>query len=557
MITQTEIGGPALHRAFDYLLRQWQSGPLHRPLERAGFGAFLLSLCLLSVLFGPIVQYEYAHDSFIFLDGGWRVLHGQRPQVDFSTNLGPLIFLFTAAGIAVMKQGGHALVLAQALLGLMVAALVYPLSVRRLPRVPAVALSTVIVLLALAPYNVGEFPFLLTYGMIYNRIGYALLGVLLIEATRAAQPGPSAKRDEFIGGMLTGFICSFLLFLKITFFVFAVILIVALLRYRPQCRQRFAGMAVTSAAFALLMLGYLRFDLPALFHEYLMSAGGKHMARLGPLGVVMANVEPTIVLVVLGCLWGWLVTIVNRDRFPLSRPWAIFISVLVGYGLIITNHQGGGQPLNAFICVLIAGEIAVSAWPGWKPSFNVPALLLVIGLCAPLIGFAIPTAIAYSLPALEHVIHWAAYSPEMRLAAPAVSDFRSKDTSPRFDRKDDGYQGNYAIFVNDGLALLRKYSPPQESVVSLEFSNPFSFSLQRKPPTGGTTCLQFGVTFDNAHKLSPDQLFGDAQVVMLPKLFSAPLLSDAVARNYVAPLRAKFRKVAESSQWELYRRITD
>jgi len=559
MIKQIQIRRLGFHYAVDYLLQQWQLGPFKGPLAQAGFGVYLLFLCVLPLLFGPIVQYVYAHDSFIFLDGGWRVLHGQRPQVDFSTNLGPLIFLFTAAGIAIAKNGGYALVVAQALMGATIAGLVYYISIRRLPRVPAVALSTVIVLLALAPYNVGEFPFLQTYAMIYNRIGYSLLGVMLIEATQAAPPGPSSERNELIGGMLTGFICSFLLFLKITYFLFAIVLIVALLRYRPQCRQRFVGITVAGLAFSLLMLSYLRFDIPALFRELRMSAGGKHMARLAPFGVAMGSVELTILVLVLGLLAGWLVTTVNHNRFPWSRPWAIFISILIGFGLILTNHQGGGQPLNAFICILIASEVAIFSGSGRKPfsSLDVPAVLVVIGLCTPLIAFTIPTAIAYALPALGRVVRWQTYSSEMRLAAPAVSDFRSKDMTPRFDIKDDTYQGNYATFVNEGLDLLQSHSSPRESVMSLEFSNPFSFSLQRQPARGGTTCLQFGVTFDNTHKLSPDQLFGDAKLVMLPRLFSAPLLAYAVGHNYLAPLHAKFRKVAESSQWELYRRIAE
>ena len=59
------------------------------------------SCVLLPFWAGPLMQYTYAHDAFIFLDGGWRVLHGQRPQIDFSTNLGPIMFLYTALGIKI------------------------------------------------------------------------------------------------------------------------------------------------------------------------------------------------------------------------------------------------------------------------------------------------------------------------------------------------------------------------------------------------------------------------------------------------------------------------
>ena len=139
----------------------------------------------------------------------------------------------------------------------------------------------------------------------------------------------------------------------------------------------------------------------------------------------------------------------------------------------------------------------------------------------PLIALLIPVASAYALPVVEPVMRCENYTSEMRLAAPAVDDFRSRDTTPRYDSDDNAIKGNYAIFVNEGFALLNRYSSSGESVVSLAFSNPFSFSLQRNPPKRGTTCLQYGVTFDHKHKLSPDDLFANADVVMLPRVFRA------------------------------------
>src|SRR3954447_13859908 len=106
----------------------------------AGFLGLLFVLCLLPFWAGPLMQYTYAHDAFIFLDGGWRVLHGQRPQIDFSTNLGPVMFLYTALGIklaeALNQGGGHALSIAHTLLGLTVAGLAYLVCFRRLRQVP-------------------------------------------------------------------------------------------------------------------------------------------------------------------------------------------------------------------------------------------------------------------------------------------------------------------------------------------------------------------------------------------------------------------------------------
>ncbi len=553
MITQTERFD--VTEAASRFLRRWGSGSFDTLRGQLAFAGFLLFLCAAPILAGPIVQCEYAHDAFIFLDGAWRVLHGQRPQIDFSTNLGPVVFLLTAAGIAITKHGGYALVIAQSLMGVIVATFAYYLSVRRLPRYTAVILSTAIVLLALAPYNTGEFPFLLTFGMMYNRMGYALLGVLLIESTKGPERSGNQNREEWVGGALTGLICAILLFLKITYFMVAVALIVALLPYRTQHRQRFVGMAVGWVAFTLAMLVYLRFDIAPIFREMRISAGAKHIPRLDALGIAMGSVELTIFLLMLGFLFVWLLRGARRGVL-LSRPAAIFFTIVIGYSLIITNHQGGGQPLSAFLCFLIATELAIALWPTWDglASLSAPAALVAIGLSAPLIAFTIPTAVAYILPVLGPHVRWQRYVPEERLSAPAVADFRSKDDTPRFDRADNVEKGNYVDFVNEGLALVRAHSSHDESVVSLEFSNPFSFSLQRVPPQGGTTCIQYGVTFDLTHKLAPDELFGDAKIAMVPTVYSSPLLADAVERIYMKPLRARFDKVAESEHWTLFRR---
>src|SRR5438094_500377 len=73
-----------------------------------------------------------------------------------------------------------------------------------------------LVLLAMAPYNTGEFPFFLTSGMLYNRVGYALVGIVLVEAL--LPPREAHKlRVEWWGGAATGLLLAFLLFFKITY----------------------------------------------------------------------------------------------------------------------------------------------------------------------------------------------------------------------------------------------------------------------------------------------------------------------------------------------------
>jgi hypothetical protein len=74
-----------------------------------------------------------------------------------------------------------------------------------------------------------------------------------------------------------------------------------------------------------------------------------------------------------------------------------------------------------------------------------------------------------------------------------------------------------------------------------------------KPPSGGATWLQYGTNFDDAGP-SPERVFGDASLVMLPKLFSDKTLADSVPRLYGPFLKRHYALEGESLNWSLYRR---
>jgi hypothetical protein len=75
-----------------------------------------------------------------------------------------------------------------------------------------------------------------------------------------------------------------------------------------------------------------------------------------------------------------------------------------------------------------------------------------------------------------------------------------------------------------------------------------------KPPLGGTTWLQYGTNFDDTHGPSAERVFGNARLVMLPKVFSDLTLPETVPRIYGPFLKRHYRLAAESGSWWLYRR---
>jgi hypothetical protein len=113
----------------------------------------------------------------------------------------------------------------------------------------------------------------------------------------------------------------------------------------------------------------------------------------------------------------------------------------------------------------------------------------------------------------------------------------------------------YTYIINDGFSLLKLYRKPGERVMALDFANPFSYGLGIPPAPGGSTNLQFDGTFNAKHKVSPEKLFGAADLVMLPKIFSEGSLQFTVPTIYGPFLYSHFQLVAESSDWKLYRRL--
>ena len=113
----------------------------------------------------------------------------------------------------------------------------------------------------------------------------------------------------------------------------------------------------------------------------------------------------------------------------------------------------------------------------------------------------------------------------------------------------------YTRWVNDGFALLKAYRRPGEHVMSLDFTNPFTFGLHLPPAAGGTSNLQYRGSFDDRFKLSSERLYGASELVMVPVNFSDYSLQTSLLRIYGPYLRQHYRLVGHSDEWNLYRRL--
>jgi hypothetical protein len=118
------------------------------------------------------------------------------------------------------------------------------------------------------------------------------------------------------------------------------------------------------------------------------------------------------------------------------------------------------------------------------------------------------------------------------------------------------FDTDYVNFVNDGLALAQRCRRPGDTIVSLDFSNPFSYAFGTRPAWGGTsTGLQFDTNFDDTHRIAPERLFGHAALLMVPqpRRFSDPTLADNLPRVYGPYIQQHFHLIGETDLWRAYR----
>ena len=262
------------NKLLPYFVTAWNLPALDYLPVRALVAILILGLCFTRAYVGLWGMRVYTHDAFLLLDGAWRILNGQRPHIDFYTGLGPVSYLITAGGVVIAAGNAVGLAYGQALFGCLAGLWAYRLSDQRLRGLATIVMSTIVVLTVVVPTTIGDASTWITPGMIYNRFGYALVALLMIESAAAGRP---ERQGECWGGLSTGLALGLLLFLKINYFLAAVFLLVTLVPLKEQTRERWYGIGAAFGVTVLAFAWYLRFDLTAVYYDLRTVAHAKHV----------------------------------------------------------------------------------------------------------------------------------------------------------------------------------------------------------------------------------------------------------------------------------------
>jgi hypothetical protein len=526
-----------LSRGTATFIRLWNYPLLKHIWVRALLFISILGFCAARAYIGLSGTQMFSHDAFMLLDGAWRMMHGQRPHIDFYSHMGVLTFAPTVAGLWMAQGTAAAFGYGQALTGLVLGLWSYCLCRNRLADVPAVLMTLAVTLMASAPAALGFSPVFIAPAMTYNRCGYAILALTLVEA--AAERPRNSRPSDLLGGLSTGAAFAILLFLKITYFVFGGFLILAVSALRPQAKQRWTGLGIGFLALFSVFAAYFSFNLKPMLLDFLTVAAAKHF-RIDwyQVDVILELAATLFILNAMGAALLFL-----RDRWQAGLTLGITGSAgcIVGLILLLGNYEQTGFPLAVFLAILVINAVIVCIPNPGHPSRALHGSVLFLGSVFIVIflgvsAFNFPYGIAVKIFKARHFP--ALDSPVLKNFVPVDGDL------------------GYTAYVNQGLALVRDHALAGETVMSLDFTNPFSYGLGMKPAPGGTTVIQYKTTFDDRHRQSPQSLFGRADLVMTPNpgCFSDPTLDYSIPRLYGPYLESHFNLVAKSQYWSLYRR---
>lgn len=522
---------------------------------RLFFVACLLLICGTAVFIGVVPTQIFGHDDFFLLDNGWRVVCGLRPHLDFYSPWGPLTFLIVGLGMVLSNASPNAIGYGSAIVGLVVGLWGYRLGRGRLDAVPSVLFGLFLALLVTAPYALGTWPLWSTHAMVYNRYGFALVGLVLVECLQHAE---SKERDagEFVGGLSTGTAMALALFLKASYFAVCVPIVIASLMLRRPTRERLCGLAAGFGVVALAFLAYLRFDILRITQDLRIAAAGRSkMMELNPpaFAAKFAAQIPSLLLLILlfayrssprGQAGRWY----EKHQLPI---WGglVFIADAM---LMFSNMQPGSMPLVAAFGIVVAsrmsserrrGALAESLTEKHRYFF----LLLLCGMLSlPQICFDL---VGLGYGAVQKA-HPAAARSLVRFSSPRIASVILYD-----EPSDPRANGSlYTAYVNEGVALLKQSCGSGDRVITMDMVNPFPYALGWQPARGGMAAAAHNNLFSDEPRPSDQEYFGDATAVMVPK---APALNrfyyDGYFRIYYPPMLERFQLAAESESWRLYK----
>ncbi|AMY70765.1 hypothetical protein [Frigidibacter mobilis] len=357
--------------------------------------AFLLAVVAvmggLALARGGLYIAKHEGDTLHLADMVLRMVRGQVPHLDYVTPIG-ILAVAPVAGLVALGAGlGHALILAQIVLGLLLVPAILRAGTSRMQGSWPWVLGALVLVFVLALVH-GEAAPSTSISMHYNRWAWAISYLVLVLALLPALPG---RERPWLDGALIGLGMAALALLKMTFFAAFALPVLLALALRRERRALLAALIVGLAVAGVVTL---------------LLGPGFWMAYLGDLlQVARSDVRPQPGSSFIGVLTEPLYRLVSilailavvLLRKAGQAELGLLLIVLFPAFAFVTYQNFGNDPQWIYLLALLA--FVARPEPGSRHAWGVD---LRDGLTA--VGIA---ALAHGAPSLQNMI----YSPLLHL----------------------------------------------------------------------------------------------------------------------------------------------
>ncbi len=474
---------------------------------------------------GSGVQNFSAGDTAYWLNSGWRIAHGQVPHRDFTLTTGTTVAYLAAAGQALRGATVGSIAAGQAVAGLLLGGAAFLVLRRRTTPLLTAVGALCCALLVMATRQPGEWPHLHSHAFLYNRLAEALLALLVWITT--VRPVTAHRIGDALESAGAGALLALLFLTKISYGLvgagwIGLTVVLGLLPVRhwlPLAAGFFASATFAAQAFGL---AWWWADVSAPFRT---GFDGVLVPRL-PAAAIKNAPALLAFAALLGLAWKRMV----------NRPWRMALLALAAWGVATLSAASTQQRQEYALCgtVLIAlaallTQRSFAATRGWTRALLVLALLYN----APRMALDAASLAGSWMQRHETTV------PDARVDAGPLADFRLAPNN-----------AGYAELLNDGLTLLRAHTKADDRVMTIDWSDPFAFALQRPPPKGGAVLWANGFSFNDTTGPDAARIFRGVPWVLVRR---DPLYEPPFTTLYRERLAADYVLAAESAHFRLWR----
>lgn len=549
----------------------------------------ILGVIACIVVGAPSFITALCHDTMHNLDAAWRMAWGHLPHRDFYSQQGPLAFAPQAIAMHWITPTAAAMSYGSLIASLVLTALVIWIAFNRF-EVPVASFVSLYVCTLVASNrmlgnNRGNFDTnfdLISYAMHYNRHawGMAIAYVLLLYLpVRKARKHPGIW--ELVEGLVAGFLFINFAFLKITYFVVAIGMLVAGLIIARRSLRFYIG-AVGGFILGLVMwLMIYGGDLSPVLGDYRMMTASQSGGWAKVVSVILARVQHAwIELTMLVVLATAAATAVGMQLLP-GFTWRKFqpllmavlvLGTMLGAGALICGTNSQVAQVSYYgLGLVVLGELlrriphipAFTQWRAWGTA-TAGGLLLLAFTCVPDI-LALTLDAKRSLaadprPKTDSPLE-KEFPPVLRIDTPnlkSLAMYRVYCHPPEqiADQVMNSHllpSYEFAVLIRDGVELLGNRVNPGEQIFAVSWTNPFNYALGNEPPRGDAVCWTPFVVSEELHP-PQEKVFADVEWIMEQKNTWYNECYGLVQDLYGEYMDAHFETVAESPYWRLRKR---